>query len=133
MTGLLTFDGASVRDPAIDAWLDAQRSDLAAIASHWFEEMRQSGTDVLEIFHDGHPVVCLGNLPFAYVNVFRFHVNVGFFYGVDLPDPAHLLQGSGRMMRHAKLRPGESTDSAALSALIHAAGADIRDRAKLAG
>jgi hypothetical protein len=36
-----------------------------------------------------------GDAPFGHVNVFTSHVNVGFFHGAALPDPAHLLRGSG--------------------------------------
>ena len=39
---------------------------------------------------------------FAYVNVFRDHVNVGFFHGAFLSDPAGLLEGTGKRMRHVK-------------------------------
>jgi hypothetical protein len=70
----------------------------------------------------------LGDAPFGYVNVFTSHVNVGFFHGAALPDPAHLLQGTGKFMRHLKLRPGAATNAAALSVLIDAAYADIKAR-----
>ena len=78
--------------------------------------------------HDGYPVACLGDAPFDYVNVFTSHVNVGLFHGAALPDPAHLLQGTGKFMRHVKLRPGTSTYDTALSALIEAAYSDIKAR-----
>ena len=70
----------------------------------------------------------MGDAPFGYVNVFSSHVNVGFFQGVALPDPAHLLQGTGKFMRHVKLRPGAATNAAALSRLIDAAYSDIKAR-----
>ena len=94
----------------------------------WFEVMRKCGDEVREFFHDGCPVACLGEAPFGYVNVFTWHVNVGFFHGAALPDPARLLQGTGRFMRHVRLRPGTSTDAAALTKLIHTAYSDIRAR-----
>jgi hypothetical protein len=53
---------------------------------------------------------------------------VGFFHGATLPDPARLLQGTGRFMRHVKLRPGASTNAAALSKLIDMAYWDIKSR-----
>ena len=90
--------------------------------------MRECGDEVLELMHDGCPVVCFGDLPFAYVNVFRAQVNVGVFYGADLRDPKGLLEGTGKRMRHVKLKPGEEPDFAALSALIGAAYADITSR-----
>ena len=127
-TQLLRFNGAVVRDPAIDAWMKEHAAELGAIAHHWFEVMQKSGDEVRELLHDGCPVACLGDAPFGYVNVFNSHVNVGFFHGAALPDPAHLLQGTGKFMRHVKLRLGTATNGAALSRLIEAAYLDIKAR-----
>jgi hypothetical protein len=128
-TELLRFNGAVVRDPAIDAWMKGHEGELGAIAHKWFEVMRNCGDEVRELLHDGCPVACLGDVPFGYVNVFTSHVNVGFFQGVTLPDPARLLQGTGKFMRHVKLRPGTATDAAAsLSRLIETAYSDIKAR-----
>ena len=127
-TELLRFNGATRRDPAIDAWMKEHAGELRAIAQQWFEAMRKCGDEVRELLHDGYPVVCLGDAPFGYVNVFTSHVNVGFFYGAALPDPAHLLQGTGKFMRHVKLRPGTATNAAALSGLIETAYSDIKAR-----
>jgi hypothetical protein len=127
-TNLLTFDGAVERDPAIHAWKKEHAGELGAIARQWFEVMRKCGDEVRELFHDGCPVACLGDAPFGYVNVFRSHVNVGFFHGAALPDPTHLLQGTGKYMRHVKLTPGTATNAAALTSLIHTAYADIKAR-----
>jgi len=102
--------------------------ELGALAQRWFEAMRNCGDEVRELLHDGCPVACLGDAPFGYVNVFTAHVDVGFFHGASLADPARLLEGNGRFMRHVKLRPGTATDAAALARLIQAAYADIQDR-----
>src|SRR3954469_18551347 len=125
-TKLLRFDGAVERDPAIDAWMRERAGELGAIAQRWFAEMRQCGDEVRELLHDGCPVACLGDVPFGYVNVFTSHVNVGFFQGASLPDPAHLLQGTGKFMRHVKLKPGTNTDVALLRRLIEKAYSDIK-------
>jgi hypothetical protein len=127
-TELLRFDGALERDPAIDAWMKEHRGELGAIAQEWFEAMRRCGDEVREILHDGCPTACLGDVPFGYVNVFTSHVNVGFFQGAALQDPARLLQGAGKLMRHVKLRPGTATDAAALRRLIETAYSDIKAR-----
>ncbi len=125
---LLRFNGTLERDPVIDVWMKEHPAELGAIAHRWFEVMRKCGDEVREIFHDGCPVACLGDAPFAYVNVFTSHVNVGFFHGVALPDPARLLQGTGKFMRHVKLRPGTPTNAAALRRLIETAYSDIKAR-----
>jgi hypothetical protein len=55
-------------------------------------------------------------------------VNVGFFRGAELEDPAGLLEGSGKYMRHVKLRPGSDTNPVALRTLVATAYADMRHR-----
>jgi hypothetical protein len=125
---LLRFNGVVLRDPAIAVWMAERAGELAAIALEWFAEMRECGDEVRELLHDGCPVACLGDAPFGYVNVFRAHVNVGFFHGAPLPDPAGVLHGSGKSRRHVKIKPGTATNSVALSRLIKAAYSDIQLR-----
>ena len=127
-TELLRFDGAVERAPAVDAWMKRHEGELGAIARQWFEAMKRCGDEVRELLHDGCPVACLGDAAFGYVNVFTSHVNVGFFQGAALQDPARLLQGAGKYMRHVKLRPGTVTNAAALSKLIDTAYWDIKSR-----
>jgi len=127
-TELLRFDRAVERDPRIDAWMKKHAGELGAIAREWFEAMRECGDEVRELLHDGCPVACLGDAPFGYVNVFRSHVNVGFFHGAALADPAGLLEGAGKSMRHVKLRPGTAANDAALRKLVEAAYSDIKER-----
>ena len=125
---ILRFNGAVEHDPAVGAWLNAHQDELGELAREWFQVMRNCGDEVRELVHDGCPVACLGDAPFGYVNVFTSHMNVGFFQGAALPDPARLLQGTGKFMRHVKLRPGTATDAASLRKLIEAAYADIKTR-----
>jgi hypothetical protein len=127
-TELFRLNGTVERDPAIDAWMNSHGGELGAIAHQWFEVMRKCGDEVREILHDGYPVACLGDAAFGYVNVFSSHVNVGFFQGAALPDPSCLLQGTGKFMRHVKLRPGTATNAASLTMLIDAAYSDIKAR-----
>jgi len=125
---ILRFPLAVKREPAIDAWLDAQRDDLRPFVKVWFERMRERGGDVRELMHDGCPTACVGDAAFGYVNAFKDHVNVGFFFGALLKDPARLLEGTGKRGRHVKLWPDRRLDSAALAQLVDAAYADIRAR-----
>ena len=130
MTRFLRFDGAVRHQPQIDRWFDARRPELAVIAREWFAEMRNCGEDVTELLHDGHPTACVEDAAFGYVNVFTSHVNIGFFHGASLGDPARLLHGTGRFMRHVKAMPGALPEVAPLKALIRTAYEDIK--AKLA-
>lgn len=116
------------RDPAVETWLGKQPGELGAIARTWFERIRACGFDVLESMHDGCPVACVRDVPFAYVNVFKAHVSVGFFLGAQLQDPARLLEGTGQRMRHVKIKPGVSLDRKALGALIQQAYDELKLR-----
>ncbi len=124
----MRFPDAVRRDPAVDAWLEERSGELGAIARRWFGVMRGCGGDVRELLHDGHPTACVGDAAFGYVNAFKAHVNVGFFLGARLADPAGLLEGTGRFMRHVKLGPGRQVDVAALTRLVEAAYADMKQR-----
>ena len=127
MNAVLRLSGAGKRDPIIEEWLN-KTDALTAVARIWFKKIRACGEDVLELMHDGCPVACVQDAPFAYVNVFKSHTNVGFFYGALLDDPARLLEGTGKNMRHVKLKPGREPDSDALGNLIHASYLDVKIR-----
>ena len=127
-TRLFPLPGGQRHHPQVDRWFDSQPPELGAVARRWFEEMRQSGSEVLELLHDGHPTACVGELAFGYVNAFGKHVNVGFFLGTSLADSSSLLQGTGRFMRHVNIYPSQSIDEVALRALVRAAYADMNDR-----
>jgi hypothetical protein len=105
-----------------------QKGELGKIAKHWFEVIRRCGSDVREVLHDGHPTACVADAAFAYVDTFKAHVNVGFFCGAELADPKGMLEGSGKRMRHVKIRPGSALDAVALSNLISAAYSDMKHR-----
>lgn len=113
------------RDPRIEAWF-AMTDPLRWMVRPWFDRMRACGGDVREALHDGCPVACVADAPFGYVNAFTAHAAVGFFRGALLPDPAGLLQGTGKRMRHLRLRAGEAPDEAAIAALIARAYDDVR-------
>ncbi len=125
---LFRVSGSVRRDPAINSWLRAQPGELGTIARHWFVLIRELGDDVREVMHDGQATACIGDAAFAYVAAFAGHVNVGFFRGAELPDPAGLLVGKGKSMRHVKLEPARDVDDSALMALIEAAYADMKRR-----
>ncbi len=120
--------GGVKRDPAVDSWFSDGPDELRSIAQQWFEHIRTCGDDVVELIHDGCPVACVEDAPFAYVNSFKSHVNVGFFYGALLEDLAGLLEGSGKRMRHVKLQPNSAIAAEALRDLIGAAYVDIKSR-----
>jgi hypothetical protein len=130
MSQLFRFSSATRRDPAIEVWMREHAGELGAIAERWFEVMRDCGDDVRELLHDGHPTACVTDAAFAYVNAFKAHVNVGFFRGAEIADPDGLLEGTGKFIRHVKLRPERDVEARALRTLIATAYADMKARLK---
>ena len=102
--------------------------ELGVIARRWFEVMRSCGDDVRELLHDGHPTACVADAAFGYVNSFKDHVNVGFFRGAEIADREGLLEGTGKFMRHVKLRPERDFNAMALMKLIETAYCDMKGR-----
>ncbi len=115
-------------DPAVEEWLSGEPHRLYNIASQWFSVIRQCGEDVQEVLHDGCPTACVDGAAFAYVNVFKAHVNIGFFTGAFLADPEKLLSGTGKRMRHVKIVPESTVNEMALRRLISDAYDDIKAR-----
>ena len=112
MDGLFRFSDAIRHSPAVERWFLTQPPGLGDRAERWFNALRG----------------CVEDAAFAYTSVHATHVNVGFYRGAELPDPAGLLQGTGKRMRHVRLPAGEEIDEAALEALIAAAYADMKAR-----
>ena len=130
MSQLLRFPSAVKRDPAIEVWIQEHSGELGVNARRWFEAMRACGDDVRELLHDGHPTACVADAAFGYVNAFKAHVNVGFFRGAEIADPEGLLEGTGKFMRHVKLRPERDVNATALMKLIETAYTDMNGRLK---
>jgi hypothetical protein len=126
MDTIFRLSSGERRDPAIEAWLNGPADELSDLVRPWFAKMRACGEDVRELMHDGFPTACVEDAPFGYVSIHKAHANVGFFHGAQLVDPAGLLEGSGKRMRHVKLKPGLRIDSKALAELIDAAYLHIK-------
>ncbi len=58
---------------------------------------------------------------FCYIAPFKQRVNLGFFYGAHLLDPENLLEGSGKDLRHIKIRSAADLEKPAVRKLIEEA------------
>lgn len=128
MEKLLLYTGKDLQDLTMDVWLKDKAPALQRLAIKWFNEIKNCGDDVQDIFHDGYPIACVNNAPFAYVNIFTSHANVGFFYGADLKDKKGILEGIGKRMRHIKIKPGLAQDEKEILDLIKGSYMDIKRR-----
>jgi len=66
----------------------------------------------------------------CYLASYSDHVNVGFYRGAELHDPRKLLEGTGKALRHVKIRSVEQARSRALRDLIREAVALDSGRAR---
>jgi hypothetical protein len=59
--------------------------------------------------------------PFCFYMVGKNHVTFGFHYGTSLDDPERLLEGTGKNLRHVKMRTVEDLEKKGLKELVLAA------------
>jgi hypothetical protein len=92
--------------------------------------------DVVEIVWLNQKIASYGIGPkkmsehYAYMAVQGNHVNLGFYHGTSLADPGKLLEGTGKELRHVKLREASAVASKAITDLLRQA---ITDRRQLKG
>ncbi len=66
--------------------------------------------ETVEVPWDTQKVIGYGTGPkkmsehFCWIQPNKAHVNLGFNYGAELPDPDGLLEGTGKLFRHVKMR-----------------------------
>ena len=94
------------------------------------ERIEQLHPDTHEVARTGDRAVSYGWGPkkmseaYCYLMPLKQHVNLGFYHGVALDDPAGLLEGTGKRLRHVKLRSLTEAQRPAVQQLIEAALAE---------
>jgi hypothetical protein len=115
----------------IDRFLEGYPPDIRDL-THQVRALVASVTpDADEYLKLGWKVIWYGFGPkmpdqFAVVMPTRNHVGLGFAYGSDLPDPKGKLEGTGKRMRHVKLRTAADAADPAIAALLRAQVALLR-------
>jgi hypothetical protein len=109
-------------DPAahssVDAYLEglppAHREICAALRAL----VRDSIAGVEEKWSWSRPVYAAGGKDFCYLVANKADVNLGFNRGAELADPKRLLKGSGKAMRHLKLKSVSEIDAPAVQRML---------------
>jgi hypothetical protein len=88
----------------------------------------EEAPDSIELIYDAYSAVSAGYSftgrptdSFVYVAAYPKGVNMGFWAATLLPDPAKLLEGSGKHSRHVKIRDAADLERPALRDLLRAA------------
>lgn len=72
--------------------------------------IHQSVPDAIETFKWSRPIFSTTK-DFAYLQANKNHINLGFYAGFEnLPDPNKRLEGTGKTMRHIKLKKASDID-----------------------
>lgn len=96
---------------------------VQAILAELRQVARESLPDATESVYHGALVynpTAIRFDPIVYLAPQSGYVNLGFYYGAGIPDPAGILEGSGKRMRHIKIRSVAAAQNAALIPMIHA-------------
>jgi hypothetical protein len=128
MEKLLRFISKDIQNINFEEWLKTKPKDLQSLATHLYQQLQTCCPDVILKFHDDYPIGCVENIPFAYVNVYTKHINIGFFYGAFFFDEHQLLQGTGKRMRHVKITPDQPSNNPMINTFLRTAYLDIKKR-----
>lgn len=111
-------------DETVDELFPTMPAAVRAILDEIRRTVRDTLPDATEIFYHG----ALGYGPTAsgfdrilYVMPQNGYANLGFFFGTDVPDPTGLLEGTGKRMRHVKIRSVLAAQNPALVPMVRAA------------
>ena len=119
-----------------DELLEDSSSQIQAIARALRAMVLALDPQTTEIVRLGERAATFGHGPkkmsegYVYIQPHKDWVNLGFYVGTLLADPEGLLEGTGKKLRHVKVRNEESADTKALRALVKAA---IAERAEALG
>jgi hypothetical protein len=111
-------------DETIDELFPTTPIAVRAILTEIRRMVRDALPDVTEIFYHGALGYSLTASEFdliLYVMPQNGYANLGFYHGAGLPDPLGLLEGSGKRMRHIKIKSVSAAQNAALIPLVQAA------------
>ena len=115
-----------------DELLEGVEPELAAIARRLRAIIRTVDARTVETVRLGDNAATYGIGPkkmtdgYAYIMPMRGYVNLGFYQGALLADPRRLLEGTGKGLRHVKIRSLAEANRPPVRALVAAARARRR-------
>ena len=110
-----------------DELLAGVEPGLAAIARRLRAMIRKVDASTVETVRLGDNAATYGVGPkkmtdgYAYIMPMRGYINLGFYQGALLADPKQLLEGTGKGLRHVKVRSLAEADRPPVRALVGAA------------
>ena len=110
----------------VEAWLRAVEGPERELAAAALAFVRESLTGSDETLKWNQPCWVVAGANCLYLSAQDGYVNLGFFEGAELADPCDLLEGTGKAMRHVKVRSIDRLEEPALADLVDAAASHAR-------
>jgi hypothetical protein len=116
---------------AFEELMETAEAQVQALARTAKEIIQQAMPDVVEVVWMNQSTASFGVGPkkmsehFCYIALFKERINLGFYYGTELPDPTHLLEGTGNLLRHIKISQLDQLNDPALHQLVAAAATHL--------
>ena len=110
-----------------DELLAGVEPDLAAIARRLRAIIRAVDVNTVETVRLGDNAATYGVGPkkmtdgYVYIMPMRGYINLGFYQGAMLADPKRLLEGTGKSLRHVKIRSMTDANRSPVRTLVSAA------------
>lgn len=102
----------------------ASNEKLKAICIALKQAVLQDFSEAIEVVRLGDGAAAYGVGPkkmsesHVYIMPKNDYVNLGFWHGVNVSDPAGLLEGTGKKMRHVKIKSLEDAQKSEIANLI---------------
>lgn len=110
----------------VEKLLGNYNREVREVALKVCDVIRGVAPDAKEKVYTGWRIIAFSYGPgmkgqFCAIGPHRAHVNVYFMRGTELVDPGNLLEGTGKKMRHVKVRTTTDAQGKGLKGLIKAA------------
>ena len=121
---------ADTKFGSFDELLDIAVPEMRPIAERLREIVGEVDPDTVEVVRLGDRAATYGVGPkkmsegYSYILPHKNWVNLGFYKGAELPDPAELMEGTGKKLRHVKVRSVEDAERPEIRTLIEEALAE---------
>lgn len=113
-------------EPDVDAWVAKIARPQRDLVNSIRRIIREAAPELEETIKWGQPCYVHGGANVCYLAPTADRVNFGFFRGADLDDPEHLLEGTGKKLRHVKVWLGKDLRKDALKTLVRRAASLAR-------
>lgn len=105
------------KNKAVDEFMAKLEPDIQKLAKAIRDTLLKVEPKLTEAVKWGRPVYSIKSIVCA-IDPYRKHVNLNFAKGTSLKDPANLLEGTGKNIRHIRIQKIEDMQNVEVKSLI---------------